>query len=122
MTLTKGESYLGVLLAVALISLMAVTLAMGFGHGTALSRAMRVRTELLNVGEAEMEHLRGVSFDRLEGYSIAQPPITGMVAVEQVTARRKRVTVALQHAAIPSQPLVLVTYVHQQGLHPSHVP
>lgn len=122
MTPSKGETYLSVLLAVALLTLMAITLSMGFGHGTTLSRAMRVRTELLNVGETEMERLRGVSFDQLESYPIAQPPITGTVTVEQVTARRKRLTIALQHAAIPSQPLILVTYVHQQGLHRSYAP
>lgn len=115
---TAGLSYLEVMFAITVILVMATSVFMGLTNGIRLMRAMQVRTALLNVGQSEMEHIRGIPFARLESYPISQPQMTGEVTVDHLTARRKRVTVRLQHTQETNQPLILVTYVHQRSLNP----
>ena len=112
-----GFSYLEVMVAVTIAVVMATSLSMTFINGMKLSRLMQAKTELLNVGQAEMEKIHGIPFERVEGYAIETPEATGQVTVESLTARRKRITVSLRHTH-ESQTLALVTYRHPHGLNP----
>ena len=114
----EGFSYLEVMVAITITIVMATSLSMTFIDGMKLSRLMQAKTELLNVGQAEMEKIRGLPFERVDGYAIETPEARGQVTVEFLTARRKRITVFLRHAR-ESQTLTLVTYRHPHGLNPS---
>ena len=116
MSSRTGFSYLEVLLAMAIALVVAVSSFMALTNGTRLSEAMHARVDLLNVGQAAMERLLGIPFDRLEGYAIDTADVTGEVTVDPLTPRRKRVSVCLRHHRALNQTLALVTYVYPQGL------
>ena len=113
-----GFSYLEVMVAVTIAIVTAASLSMTFINGMKLSRLMQAKTDLLNVGQAEMEKIHGIPFEQVAGYALETPEATGRVTVEFLTARRKRITVFLRHAR-ESQTLTLVTYRHPHGLNPS---
>ena len=116
MHVRAGFSYVEVLLAMAIALVVSVSSFFALTYGTRLSDAMHARVTLLTVGQAEMEHLLGVPFDRLEGYPIETADAAGSVTVDTPAPRRKRITVFLRHLRVPNQTLALVTYVHQQGI------
>ena len=116
MRTVAGFSYLEVLVAMAIALVVSVSSFFALTNGTRLSEAMHARIALLTIGQAEMEHLLGVPFDRLEGYPIETADAAGSVTVDTLTPRRKRITVFLRHLRAPNQTLALVTYDHQQGI------
>ncbi|MBI3311929.1 MAG: hypothetical protein HYZ88_00160 [Candidatus Omnitrophica bacterium] len=115
---TAGVSYLEIMFAITVVLVMVTSVFMGLTNGIRLMRAMQVRTALLNVGQSEMERVRGIPFTQLDSYTISRPQVLGEVTVDQLTARRKRVTVFLRHLRETNQSLILVTDVHQHGLNP----
>ena len=116
MSSKAGFSYVEVVFAMTIALVVAVSSFMALTSGTRLSEAMHARVDLLNIGQAEMERLLGIPFDRLEGYAIDTADVTGAVTVDPLTPRRKRVSVFLRHHRELNQTLALVTYVYPQGL------
>jgi len=112
----RGLTYVGVLVAVVIVPVVIVALTMGLSQGMRLASMATAKTELLNAAQQEMERVRGIRFTDLQDYTVSRTDVTGLVTVEEVTARRKRVSVSLQHTAYPNQNVALVTYAHQDGL------
>src|SRR3989338_1289870 len=106
---TTGLSYAALLVGLGLTLLTVIWLSGSLTYGMRVARLTKVKTELLNVAQAEMEKLRGVPFDLLRGYPLTGTGMTGEVRVEPLTARRKRVAVLLQQQA-GHQRVELVTY------------
>jgi len=117
-----GFTYVEALVAAALLMGVVVSLTMGLSHGMRLSEMAKARTALLNAAQDQIEQVRGVRFNTLQGYAVSIGEITGNVTVEALTARRKRVSVRLTHAQFIGQPIELVTYVHLNGINDGLTP
>ena len=89
---------------------------MGLSQGMRLASMAAAKTELLNAAQQEMERVRGIRFTELQNYTVNRTNIAGQVTVENVTSRRKRISVLLAHTTYPNQNVALVTYAHQEGL------
>lgn len=104
----RGLTYVGVLVAVVITPIVFVALTMGLTQGMRLASMANAKTELLSAAQQEMEQVRGIRFTELQDYTVNRTDMTGQVTVEAVTARRKRVSVSLQHTAYPNQNVALV--------------
>lgn len=104
-----GSSYISVLLGLALITIIGCALFAGFAHGQRLARLLRQRTALLNVAQAEMEHVRGLPFEQVVSHPIDQGDVTGEVRIELLNAHRKRIWLTVRHPSAPGWPVHVVT-------------
>jgi glycerol-3-phosphate dehydrogenase len=112
----RGVSYPGVLLVTLLLPLLFLGLAAGLTHGMRLAGQAAAKTEILSAAQEEMERVRGIQFAQLQSYTVNGADGVGNVTVEDISSRQKRFSVALRHPGSAEQAVVLVTYVHQNGL------